>query len=38
MLKRLIKKYNEIWGKVKTYLKKNLIVNQCIRISTLKLK
>ena len=34
----LVKKYNEIWDKVKDLFLKSLIVNQCIMINILKLK
>ena len=34
----ILKKYNEIWDKVKDLFLKSLIVNQCIRINILKLK
>ena len=34
----ILEKYNEIWNRIKNVLRKNLIVNQCIMINTLKLK
>ena len=34
----LLKEYNETWDKIKSLFKKNLIVNQCTMINTLKLK
>ena len=36
--KKILEKYSEIWNKIKSLLKNNLIVNQCITINTLKLK
>ena len=36
MIKKILDKYSEIWNKKE--LKKNLIVNQCVMINTLKLK
>ena len=38
--KEVLNKYNKIWDKtyLKIYLKKNLIVNQCVMINALKLK
>ena len=36
--KEILEKYNKIVIKFKVYLKKNLIVNQCIMINILKLK
>ena len=36
--KEIPEKYNKIVTKFKVYLKKNLIVNQCIMINILKLK
>ena len=39
MIKKYLKKYNEIWDENKVnYLKKIFIVNHCIKINTLKLK
>ena len=34
MIKKILKKYNEIWDTPKRYLKNNLIVNQCIMTNT----
>ena len=34
----LLKKCNEIWNKIKDLLKKGLIVNRCMIITTLKLR
>ena len=36
--KKILEKYSEIWNKIKSLIKKNWIVNQCIMINTLKLK
>ena len=36
--KKTLQKYNEIGIKLKIYLKKYLIVNQCLWINVLKLK
>ena len=36
--KKLLKKYNEIWDKISNIFKKGLIVHQCIKINTLKVK
>ena len=36
--KKILQKYNEIGIKLKIYLKKYLIVNQCLWINILKLK
>ena len=36
--KEIFKKCNEIWDKMKNLFKKNLILNQCIMINTVKLK
>ena len=34
----LLKKYNEIWDTISNLLKKSLMMNQCIMVTTLKLK
>ena len=36
--KKLLKKYNEIWDKIKSLSKKNLIKNHCTTINILVLK
>ena len=36
--KKLSKKYNEIWSKIRKILKKSLIVSQCKILNSLKLK
>ena len=36
--KKMLKKYSEIWNKIKSLIKKKLIANQYMMINTLKLK
>ena len=36
--KEILKKYIEIWNRIKSLFKNNLIVNQCVMINILKLK
>ena len=36
--RELLRKYNEIWNRISNLLKKSVMMNQCIMVTTLKLK